>query len=49
MISAGNKLYNSYVEANLSEDIGVDDWNDLTDLDQRVWEFFAELLNQKEN
>lgn len=41
---SGEDLYQRYLEANAAEGCDVDVWDDLSDMDQRVWERLAENL-----
>lgn len=41
---SAEELYQLYVEANAAEGCDVDAWEDLSDLDHRVWDRLSENL-----
>jgi hypothetical protein len=42
--SLGYVLYDCYIKANAREDCEVDSWDELSDMDKRVWERMGEAF-----
>lgn len=45
----GEDLYNYFVNANFQQNIEIEDWEDLSEADQEVWNYTAMLVESDGN